>query len=165
MLKAGCKCHAYGWGLCPNPHYLKNRSVYTGAVTETGQPWKTGNGVTSNERTCVTFPVSVSLSLEHHSVLSPAFPQRPGYLLLGGRGEDHYIWALCLSHFTTEVRNKGLSNPVLQDAVTILVIFFWAIWLPPWPTPVNWFLSPDSCSFLFSKLVNTFVFISKIRRA
>ena len=70
--------------------------MYTGVVTKTGRPWERVNGVTGDERTWITTPGIVTLTLVHHSVLGTTFLQGPGSVLQreGGRlrgGEDPYI--------------------------------------------------------------------------
>ena len=127
----GQMCHAYGWSLCLNPQYLEDRSMYTGTVTETGSPWEIGNGLTGDERTWITLPGSVSLNLEHH-----------WSLLLGGRGEDPYLWALPHTHVLIKVRKKPLSNPAHPRGSHCPVTLCWALCFPsPWQqNPVAWFL-------------------------
>ena len=86
--------------------------MYIGAMTETGITWQRENGVTGDERNCVTVPGTVSLNLEHHYVLSTAFLQGPGSLLLGGGGENPYLWTISFSDLINEVSKKPLSSPV-----------------------------------------------------
>ena len=50
--------------------FVRQAFVYIGAMTKTGRPWRRENGVTGDERNCVTVPGVVSLNLEHHSALS-----------------------------------------------------------------------------------------------
>ena len=58
--------------------FVRQTSVYIGAMTKTGRPWRRENGVTGDERTWFTAPKIVSLNQEYYSVLTTAFLQRPG---------------------------------------------------------------------------------------
>ena len=113
MLEARCKCHVYGWGLCPHPQDLKDRLLCTlGCERDKMALTKRKNGVTGDERTWVTDPGIVSQNLEHHSVLRLAFPQGVVFVLPGREGEYPYPRIFFCLRFHNQGQQSAYDPPV-----------------------------------------------------